>query len=110
MNTIKGLIQDLAALIYPWISDIATAMLVCILIVLAPDLNRVVKRMIGAKNFLVRTLIFILINAFGFGLLIVWASPHLAATLSSLSPVWLMAVLSISFIFIGVWAERQRQA
>lgn len=110
METIKGLTHDLASYLYPWMSEIATAMVACILIVLAPDLNRAVKRLVGARAFVVRTLIFILVNAFGFGLLIVWASSHLAATLRSLSPGWLMAVLSFSFIFVGVWAERQRQA
>ncbi|MBT1443857.1 DUF3392 family protein [Shewanella sp. JM162201] len=108
METIKGLSYDLATLLYPWISHIATGLVACLLVVLAPSINRSLQRLVGAKVFLIRTSVFFLVNAVIFGLLIVWLSPQLAAGLRSLSPGWLLGVLSLSFVFIGVWAERQR--
>ncbi|QYJ74796.1 DUF3392 domain-containing protein [Shewanella sp. FJAT-52076] len=109
METIQVLCNKLAVSLHPWMSEIATALVACVLIVLAPDINRALQRLVGARHFVVRTSLFILINAFGFGILIVWLAPQLAAGLRGLTGTWLVPVLVLSFIFIGVWAQRQRQ-
>lgn len=54
-------------------------------------------------------LIFILINAFGYGLIIVKASPYLARTLAQLERGMMFLIVVISFIVIGLWAQRNRQ-
>ncbi|QSX29487.1 MULTISPECIES: DUF3392 domain-containing protein [Shewanella] len=109
MDTIVTLLKDLAYPIYPWMNQVATAIVACLMLVFAPDINRTLRRWVGARSFFVRTLLFILVNAFVYGLLIVGLSPWLARQLVQVPPLWLLALLCGLFVFIGVWAQRQRQ-
>ncbi len=76
---------------------------------LGGEINAAIRRLMRQQHFLVRTLVFILINAFGYGLIIVKASPYLARTLGHLEKGMMFLIVVISFIVIGLWAQRNRQ-
>ncbi|GGA69414.1 hypothetical protein GCM10011369_08850 [Neiella marina] len=78
------------------------------LVVLGSDINQLLRKAMRRHHFVVRTSVFILINAFGFGLAIVKLSPIVAGQLAQLSPAWLLGLLSACFVFIGTWAQRNR--
>ncbi|WP_394204348.1 DUF3392 domain-containing protein [Shewanella waksmanii] len=110
MEHFLSLINQLAKELYPWLTEISTAIIACFLVVFGGDINRALRRKLIGRNFILRTAIFILINAFGFGLLIIAATPWLASMLSQLSSLYLLLILVAIFIFIGIWAQKNHQS
>ncbi|AJR06277.1 DUF3392 domain-containing protein [Photobacterium gaetbulicola] len=109
MEFITSLITDIGNWIRPWTDDISTAAITCLLVMFAADINRFMRKQLIGTNFIVRTMIFILINAFGYGLFIVTTAPILATQLSQLANHWLIIVVTTLFVVIGIWAQRHRQ-
>ncbi len=85
------------------------AMVACLLVVFGSDINRVMRRNLSGQHFIVRTLAFVAVNAFGFGAFIVWASPFLARQLRALPAEWYFTVIVTVFVFVGIWAQRNKQ-
>lgn len=105
-----AIIGHLGNMLRPWAFDIATAMLVCLILVFAADVNRIIRRQLLGHSFVLRTLVFIIVNAFGYGLLIVKATPWLARHIVAMPSHWMFLLIVGMFIFIGYWAQRHRQA
>lgn len=110
MNILIEFLADSGQFIRPWLSEISTAMIACLLVVFGADINRILRRQLSGANFIIRTLVFILVNAFGYGFLIIAVSPWLANQLSHIPSQWLICLVVTTFIFVGTWAQRNRQA
>ncbi|MGC9422621.1 MULTISPECIES: DUF3392 domain-containing protein [Vibrio] len=95
--------------IAPYLAEISMAFIACFLVMLGGEINAILRRVMLNQHFIVRTLAFIALNAFGYGLLIVKASPYLARTLSHLERGMMFSLVIISFIVIGLWAQKNRQ-
>ncbi|MDA0147387.1 DUF3392 domain-containing protein [Vibrio sp. LaRot3] len=95
--------------IAPYLSEISTALIACALVMFGGEINANLRRLLRTQNFVVRTVVFVLINAFGYGLIIVKASPYLARTLRDLPYGMMFCIVLTSFILIGLWAQRNRQ-
>ncbi|EGU49684.1 hypothetical protein VIOR3934_04829 [Vibrio orientalis CIP 102891 = ATCC 33934] len=93
----------------PYLNEISTALIACALVVAGGEINTLLRKVLRPYNFVIRTLAFILINAFGYGLIIVKATPYLSRTLHSLEAGIMFSCVSITFITIGLWAQRNRQ-
>jgi hypothetical protein len=98
-----------AKYLLPYLSEISTALIACFLVMAGGEINTLVRRQLRNYNFVLRTVVFILINAFGYGLIIVKATPYLARTLGNLDAGIMVFVIIVSFIVIGTWAQRNRQ-
>jgi hypothetical protein len=72
------------------------------------EINKWVRKILRGQNFVVRTAVFVLINAFGYGLLIVKASPMLANWLRSLDYTLSLPLIMFIFVAIGVWAQKNK--
>lgn len=94
----------------PYLSEIATAMIACLLVMFGGDINRLLRRSLLGHHFILRTLAFIALNAFGYGALIVYVSPLLARLLRTIHPGIMASIILVTFILIGSWAQRHRQA
>lgn len=94
--------------IVPYISQISVAFIACSLVILGGDINRLLRKLLSGQHFIIRTLAFIALNAFGYGLLIVKASPLLSGWLHSLDKGVLFTAVLSSFIVVGMWAQRNR--
>ncbi len=92
----------------PYLSEISMSLIACFLVMGGGEINTVVRRLLRNQMFIVRTAVFILINAFGYGLIIVKVTPYLTRTLHQLTPGMMFVVVIISFIIIGTWAQRNR--
>ncbi|WP_117235411.1 DUF3392 domain-containing protein [Vibrio maerlii] len=103
------ILDPLGRAIYPYLTEISTALVACSLVILGGDINTLLRRAIRNQHFIVRTLCFIGLNAFGYGLIIIKCTPLLRTQLSSLSPGVMVSLLTIGFIAIGMWAQRNRQ-
>ncbi|WP_375753856.1 DUF3392 domain-containing protein [Vibrio sp. HN007] len=95
--------------ISPYLSEISTALIACFLVMAGNDINRALRKLLSGHNFIVRTGAFILLNAFGYGMLIVYATPYLSKTLRGLDPGLMFSIVLSSFILIGIWAQKNRQ-
>lgn len=95
--------------IAPYLSEISTALIACFLVMLGGEINALLRRVMRNQHFILRTVAFILINAFGYGLIIIKASPYLTRTLSHLEQGMMFGIIFISFVVIGLWAQRNRQ-
>ncbi|KFZ36017.1 membrane protein [Shewanella mangrovi] len=110
MDLIVSFLSRTGAMLHPWMNEIATAMVSCIIVVFGADCNRWLRQQLGARSFILRTLIFIVVNAFGFGLLIVAVSPWLAGQLRHMPAMWMLLLVCAVFFLIGSWAQRNRQS
>ncbi|OOF27006.1 DUF3392 domain-containing protein [Salinivibrio sp. IB872] len=109
MNIIISWLAQGGAWLTPWLNEIAVAVTASLLVVFGNDINRTLRRLLTGHNFFVRTLVFIGINAFGYGAFIVAVSPWLAAKMRAWPDQWLMCAVVGVFVFVGYWAQRQRQ-
>lgn len=93
----------------PYLAEISMALIACWLVMLGGEVNALLRSLMRNQHFIIRTLVFIIVNAFGYGLLIVKASPYLTRTLANLERGLMFSIIMISFIVIGLWAQKNRQ-
>lgn len=103
------LLLDWGALFRPYVRDIALALVATALVVFGDNLNAFVRRQTLTLHFIWRTLIFILLCAFGYGALTIFLTPLLAAQLAKLTNLWLPWVTLAIFIVLALLAQRKRQ-
>ena len=103
------LLLDWGSFFRPYVRDIALAMVATCLVVFGDDLNRLVRRQTVALHFIWRTLIFILLCAFGYGALTIFLTPLVASQLAKLSNLWLPWVALGIFVLLAMLAQRKRQ-
>ncbi|WP_299012862.1 DUF3392 domain-containing protein [uncultured Photobacterium sp.] len=108
MNTVIAYLADGGQFMRPWLAEIATAMIACLLVIFGSDINRILRRHLACTNFIVRTLVFVLVNAFGYGFLSISVSPWLAKQLGNIPSQWLFCVVVATFLFVGAWAQRNK--
>ena len=78
------------------------------MVIYGDNINRAVKRRINRYPFLVRTLAFVALCSFGYGLLTVLITPSVAQFLRYFGDQYIAAVVIASFVGIGILAERKR--
>jgi hypothetical protein len=104
------LLLDLIATLSHWsrghLYDISLALMATLFVLFGPGINAWVQRSIGSLNFILRTLIFILVCAAGYGLAIVFITPWLAQGLGHFNNYTLAPVLLLVFFVVGVLADR----
>ncbi|WP_462157817.1 DUF3392 family protein [Pseudoalteromonas sp. GB56] len=93
----------------PYLGDIALVFVVCIIGLYAGDVIKTIKRIVAGKHFLLRTLVFVLVSAFGLGLLTLWASPLMAKALMLFGTTYLPITALVAFLLVGVLADRKSQ-
>ncbi|PWI34023.1 DUF3392 domain-containing protein [Vibrio albus] len=92
----------------PYTTEISTALIACLLVMFGGEINRLMRNLLSGQHFIIRTCAFILLNAFGYGLLIVKATPYLAHTLKTTEPGMMFAATLLCFLVIGIWAQKNR--
>lgn len=89
-----------------YIYQIALAIMATVLVLFGSKVNLTVKAYINRFNFVIRTAVFILVCAFGYGAILVFLTPWLADLLESLHNQVLSPILLLLFIGIGVVADK----
>ena len=104
------LVLDLIATLSRWcrgnLYDISLAIMATLFVLYGPGINAWVQKSISGLNFVLRTLIFVLVCAIGYGLAIVFLTPWLAKGLGYFNNFTLSPVLLLVFFLIGVLADR----
>ncbi|WP_037339814.1 DUF3392 family protein [Saccharospirillum impatiens] len=106
MNVITDLLLSLSGLIRPHLTFISSALVATFLVIYGNDVNRAVWALIRRAHFIVRTLVFILLCAIGYGLIAVYLVPVISNLLLMAGSVWLGVVVVLVFILVGWLAER----
>ncbi|EKE86876.1 DUF3392 domain-containing protein [Idiomarina xiamenensis] len=103
------LANELGMMIRPHLYEFALIIMATLLVIYGNEINQVVRRQVSHWHFIFRTLVFVLVCAFGYGLLLIWLTPWLSSWLHSI-PLRYLAVSCIAILLLlGVIAERKRQ-
>lgn len=105
---IEDILLFLSFHIRPYLAHVAMMVVATLLVLYGNEFNRVVKRNIAHYNFVIRTLIFIVICAFGYGLLVTAVTPLLADFLRRIPQLYTGISVIAILITLGVLAERRR--
>jgi hypothetical protein len=92
----------------PFQFQTAMAIIATLLVVFGQDINLAVKRVIGKQHLIIRTLIFVLVCAFGYGLLTVWLTGVLAQQLYRIPDIYIVPFVVTIFITLGIYAQKHR--
>lgn len=101
-------LTDVGQWFRPYQYQAALAIIATILVVFGNDINGAIKRLLAKRHFIIRTIVFVLVCAFGYGLLTVWLTALLAAQLAKIPTPYLLPCLFIAFFTLGVYAQKQR--
>ncbi len=100
--------NDLGQWFRPYQYQAALAIIATLLVIFGNDINGAVKRLIGRQHFIIRTLAFVLVCAFGYGLLTVWLTSLLAQQLANIPTVYVVPVVFFIFVALGAYMQKQR--
>jgi len=102
------ILNTIGQYITPYLQEISTALVACLLVMVGGEINAFLRKLIRHQHFIIRTIMFILLNAFGYGFIIVKSGPYLARTLGELEKGMMVIILLTSFVLIGLWAQKNR--
>lgn len=112
MGLIADLVNQLDLHLRSWIlghmSHVTTALTASLLVIYGDDINGMVKDRVRNRHFVVRTLTFVLVCAFGFGLLAVFMAPGIARVLRYFGDRYLVLTVAAAFVGVGWLAERKK--
>ena len=107
MYQIKILIINFSQWLYPWLGEIAMAIMATLLVIYGHSINRLVKKQTSGMHFIFRTLIFILLCTFGYGALLIYVTPILSHILVGVGMIYLGPLIVGIFVTLGVLAEKE---
>jgi membrane protease YdiL (CAAX protease family) len=108
MNWIQSVLAQLSQWVQPYYTEIALTILATILVVYGDVFNKHIKRMISPYHFVIRTLVFVLICAFGYGLLVVFATPYVKQLIMWVPYLYRGLTVIFVFLLLGYLAENRR--
>jgi len=101
--------MQLGYLAKPHMGDFSMMIIATLLVIYGNSINQAIRRQVSGMHFILRTFVFILICAFGYGLATVHLAPLLSRLLLQIPTIWLgLACLAI-LIALGMLAERKKQ-
>lgn len=101
-------LTDVGQWFRPYQYQAALAIIATVLVIFGNDINGAIKKLIAKQHFIIRTLIFVLVCAFGYGLLTVWLTSLLATQLANIPTPYLLPCVFCAFCFLGMYAQKQR--
>lgn len=108
MQFIQSFLNLLTETLQPYMAEIALTIVATTLVVYGDVLNKQLKQILKPYPFVIRTLAFVLVCAFGYGLLIVFLTPHIKQLLLWIPSLYRGAAVVGLFILIGYLAEHRR--
>ena len=100
------LLADFSGWFRPHLTFIASALIATILVIYGERINKALWVMVKGAHFIVRTLVFIALCAFGYGAIAVFLVPWVKKALLLPGSLWLGPVVVVTFLLVGWLAER----
>lgn len=107
MDVVLDLVLGLSSWSRTHLYQIALAILTSLLIIFGSVIHHSIQRSMGWLHFIIRTSIFILLCAVGYGLFLNWAATWLTRVLSLCNDYSLAPVLLCIFFVLGFLADRR---
>ena len=108
MDWINSVLAQLSQWTQPYNSEIALTIMATILVVFGDTFNKHIKRIVSPYHFVIRTFIFVLVCAFGYGLLVVFATPYVKQLILWIPYLYRGTVVILVFLILGYLAENRR--
>ena len=108
MDWLSSILAQISQLTQPHNSEIALTFLATILVVYGDTFNKHIKRMISPYHFVIRTFIFVLICAFGYGLFVVFLTPYVEMLILWVPYLYRGTAIISIFLVLGYLAENRR--
>ena len=86
----------------------AMAIVATLLVIFGNNINMIVKKAVAKQHLLVRCLVFILVCAFGYGLLTIWLTGLLAQQLAKIPSLYVLPTIISIFVLLALYAQKQR--
>lgn len=99
----------LAYYLQPHLHAISIAIVATCLVIYGDKINSILRRAVASWIFVARVIAFILMCAFGYGLLTLWSQPFVFWLITQIDLVYRPVALLACFCLLGVLAERKRQ-
>jgi hypothetical protein len=106
MSYIVDFYNSLDAWVRQYILMIAMAQVATLLVIFGDHINAMVRVLVKPYPFMVRVSAFVALCAFGYGALTAFTTPMYAKALAMLGGYLLTPVILVSFVLIGILAER----
>lgn len=107
MQWILEQFANLSSWLHPWVFQLSLAIVATLLVLFGQRINKAVKAFVQGAHFLIRSLIFILLCTFGYGLLSVILAKALSQAFFMLPHQWLGIVVIVCLITVGIVTERK---
>ncbi|WP_286267829.1 DUF3392 domain-containing protein [Thalassotalea atypica] len=102
------ILNDIGLWFRPYQYQCALAIIATILVIFGNEINDAIKGLVKRQHFLVRTGVFIVVCAFGYGLATVWLTAKLAEMLAKIPNIYVFPSVLIVFFMLGMYAQKQR--
>lgn len=109
VNFITSINSQAAAWLSKYLIDIIMLVLICLVSIYGASLNKAVSRLIGQRNFFVKTSVFILVTGIGIGSFILFIRPYALSLVKQIPSTYLPLSACLIFIILGVLAARKNQ-
>jgi drug/metabolite transporter (DMT)-like permease len=107
-SMISQVLLKLSSWIQPYIYEVAMTIVATLLVVYGDVLNKKIKRLLSTYHFIIRTFVFVLICAFGYGALIVLSTPHIKDLIMLVPVTYRGLSIFLAFLLLGYLAENRR--
>lgn len=105
MEFIQNLLYEFSGFFRPYLSQISTALVASMLVIYGDRINRAVKMLVKGSHFIVKTLVFVALCAFGYGMATVMLAPLVKTLLLNIGSLWMGLVVVASFFGVGLLAQ-----
>jgi len=92
----------------PYQYQCALAIIATLLVIFGNDINQAIKHMIKKQHFIVRSIVFVVICAFGYGAATVWLTSLLSQFLATIPTLYIAPSIIGVFLALGMYAQKQR--
>ncbi|MEJ2042457.1 MAG: DUF3392 domain-containing protein [Reinekea sp.] len=101
------LLADFSGWFRPHLTFIASALIATILVIYGERINKAVWALVKGAHFIIRTLVFVILCAFGYGAIAVFLVPWVKKVLLLPGSLWLGPVVVVAFFLVGWLAEKR---
>ncbi len=108
MEFITGMLSQLSQWCQPHLTQIALTLLATLLVIYGDVINKHIKRIISPYHFIVRTFVFVVMCAFGYGAIMLFITPFIKDLLLSIPYLYRGICIICSFLLLGFLAENRR--
>ncbi|MGB1261584.1 MAG: DUF3392 domain-containing protein [Cognaticolwellia sp.] len=86
----------------------AMAIIATVLVIFGNDINGAIRKLVAKQHFVVRCLTFVVVCAFGYGLLTIWLTAVLVQQLAQVPNSYILPLIVGIFTVLGVYAQKHR--